>query len=232
LAVPLASVATAGLLHKGGQADWTISREAVAFLAGQGGPDRCTLETGAGLSTIVLARQGGQHICVTPSGDEIARIQARCAEDGIDLGRVRFVCECSEIALPKLDLPPLDMVLIDGAHGFPLPQIDFYYTAAALKIGGLMVIDDAHIWSCAILVDYLREEPGWQLVSMVGRRTAVFRKLAEFHYQEFRQQPYVARRTRLAKLKTSALRSLDLLRAGDFTELRRRVLRLARARRL
>src|SRR5690606_11492339 len=66
----------AGLrIHAGGERDWSISREAAKFLKTVGGHDKVTLETGAGLSTIIFAQQGGQHICITPSGDEIARIR-------------------------------------------------------------------------------------------------------------------------------------------------------------
>jgi hypothetical protein len=51
-------------------------------------------------------------------------------------------------------LPPLDIVLIDGAHAFPFPFLDWYFTASALKAGGLLVIDDVQIATGTILADF------------------------------------------------------------------------------
>lgn len=210
-------------VHAGGTSDWSISREAAAYLATLGGPDKVSLETGAGLSTIIFTQQGGHHICITPSGDEIERIRHECVARNINTDRLEFVQAPSEVALPGRQLPPLDVVLIDGAHGFPLPQIDFYYTASALKTGGLMIIDDVHIWACGILVKVLREDPAWERVATVGRRTTVFKKVADFHYQEFCDQPYVSRKSRWPKFVTALLRSLDLIREGEFKLLWHRI---------
>lgn len=210
-------------VHAGGTRDWSISREAAAYLGTLGGPQSVSLETGAGLSTLLFAKAGGQHICITPSAEEIARIQQECQALGISTERVQFVQAPSEQALPGMELPPLDVVLIDGAHGFPLPQIDFYYTAPALKLGGLMIIDDVHIWACGILVKVLAEDPAWEFVATVGRRTTIFRKVAEFRYQEFCDQPYVMRKTRWPKFVTSLLRCFDLIATGQFGLLWQRI---------
>lgn len=210
-------------VHAGGGADLTISREAAAYIATIGGPEIQSLETGAGLSTVLLAQQGGKHICITPSADEIERIKAECSARNISTERVEFICLPSEMALPGRDLPPLDVVLIDGGHGFPVPLIDYYFSAGALKIGGLLLVDDVHIWACAILVKVLREDPAWEQVTNVGHRTVVFRKVGEFRYQEFCDQPYVVRHTRWPKFVTAVRRSLDLVVQGEFGVLMQRI---------
>ena len=113
----------------------------------------------------------------------------------MDPKNVSFIVDCSEHALPQLDLPMLDMVVIDGRHGFPAPYIDWYYTAPKLKLGGLLIVDDTWIYACQILRDFLAEAPEWELVYDSAPRAAVFKKVAEgSHSQEWIYQPYVNKR--------------------------------------
>ncbi|HUF92789.1 MAG TPA: class I SAM-dependent methyltransferase, partial [Candidatus Limnocylindria bacterium] len=127
----------------GGLATWGISLRLARFLDAQLTPQSVTLETGAGLSTILFLRRGvARHISITPYGNELDAIRTYCAKVGIDTGPLQAVCAGSQHYLPSAALPPLDLVLIDGAHAFPAPFLDWFYTAEALKIGGLMVVDD------------------------------------------------------------------------------------------
>jgi predicted O-methyltransferase YrrM len=162
-------------------------------------PEWRTLETGAGLSTVVFALRGAEHVCVTPAAGEVARIGAWCAAHGIDLGRVRFEVARSEAVLPRLDLPELDLVLIDGGHGFPTPFVDWCYTAERLRVGGLLIVDDIHLWTGAVLRDFLAEEPGWAKRAEFPMRAVMFEKTAPMPaLPEWFAQPYVARRSRRA----------------------------------
>ncbi len=125
-------------------------------------PGMRTLETGSGISTIMFANKGAQHTCIAPDAEQVTLIQQYCAQHAIATRDLEFMLETSEDALPKL--PPqevFDLALIDGRHSFPNPIIDWYYIARVLKIGGLVVIDDLHIWTCELLVNFLRAEPDW-----------------------------------------------------------------------
>lgn len=155
-----------------------------------------TVETGAGLSTVLFALRAAEHLCVTPAAAEVERIRAWCAARGIDLGRVRFEVARSEAVLPRLDLPELDLVLIDGGHGFPTPFVDWCYTADRLRVGGLLIVDDIHLWTGAVLRDFLTEEPGWVLRDEFPMRAVIFEKTAPMPaLPEWFAQPYVARRS-------------------------------------
>ena len=81
--------------------------------------------------------------------------------------------------LPKLEPRPLDLVLIDGAHGFPYPILDWWFLAPRLRVDGLLVIDDAYMPPVGALVDFLRAQSAWEVTARPGRRTIVFRKRAE-----------------------------------------------------
>ncbi|MEP6740885.1 MAG: class I SAM-dependent methyltransferase [bacterium] len=138
-----------------------------------------TLETGCGLSTVLFALSGARHICITPAKEEIERIKDYCQTNGIPIDHLTFHMDLSEKVLPGVECEPLDLVLIDGRHGFPAPFIDFYYTADKLKVGGLLVIDDTWLWTGDVLKQNLLLEPEWKLEADFSPRTSVFRKLAD-----------------------------------------------------
>jgi predicted O-methyltransferase YrrM len=117
---------------------WQLADDLLHFIDAHIGERARTLEIGAGVSTILFALKGAHHLCIVPAEDEVDRIKAFCREHAISLDNVRFELDRSDRCLPRLELDGLDLVLIDGAHGFPIPFLDWYYTAARLKIGGLL----------------------------------------------------------------------------------------------
>jgi precorrin-6B methylase 2 len=163
-------------LHGEGNEFWGLAWPALRWLEREVRPGMATLETGAGSSTLAFAAGGADHVAVTPDAGEETRIRAQADRLGIDHSRVRFELGPSHEVLPRLDSAPLDLVLIDGAHGFPYPVLDWWFTAGRLKVGGRMVIDDAYMPPVAALVDALRAQPGWTIVESVGYRTVVARK--------------------------------------------------------
>jgi hypothetical protein len=158
---------------------WGLAWEALAFIERTVEPGMATLETGAGASTIVFAARGAEHEAVTPSDDEAERIRAECARRGISTERVRFRIGPSHEVLPAWEHRPLDLVLIDGAHGFPYPTLDWWYLAPHLRAGGLLLLDDAYMPPVAAVLDHLRGSRAWQLEPPASFRTAVARKLAD-----------------------------------------------------
>jgi hypothetical protein len=158
-------------------ADWSLPAEALRQLRASLEPWMCTLETGAGASTVVFAISSTRHVCITPDRAEAERIKAYCAREGI-AHDITFIHEPSERALPAGALVPerLDFVLIDGAHRFPLPMLDWYYTEARVPPGGVITIDDIQLPSVRILYDFLVGEDEWTLDTTIGT-TAFFRRL-------------------------------------------------------
>jgi predicted O-methyltransferase YrrM len=163
-----------------GQAEfWGLAWEALAFLEQTVQPGMATLETGAGASTIVFAARGTDHEAVTPSAAEEERIRAECERRGISTERVRFRIGSSADVLRTWEPRPLDLALVDGAHAFPYPTLDWWFLAPHLKIGGLMLLDDAYMPPVAAVVDHLRGSSAWALERPASFRTAVARKLAD-----------------------------------------------------
>jgi precorrin-6B methylase 2 len=140
-------------------------------------PGMRTLETGAGATTIVFAAGGSQHQAITPAADEVERIRQECARLRVNLELVDFVLGLSEEVLPNLAPPPLDIVLVGGADGFPYPILDWWYLAPHLRVGGHLLVDAAYNPAAAALVDHLRADSAWRFDSVLGYRTVLVEKV-------------------------------------------------------
>jgi predicted O-methyltransferase YrrM len=212
-----------------GQAEfWGLAWEALEFIERYVRPGMATLETGAGASTIVFAAGGAEHEAVTPSSEEAERIIAECERRGISTERLRFRIGSSADVLRTWEGRPLDLVLVDGAHAFPYPTLDWWFLAPHVKIGGLMLLDDAYMPPVAAVVDHLRGSSAWRLEQPASFRTAVARKLAEevpdpewkgeriggrmsFRYLPARRRPLAAVRQRVLSTRLG-LKAVELAR--------------------
>lgn len=170
--------------HGGGTAYFGLEWDALRWLERTVTSEMTTLETGCGASTIVFAAAGARHLTISPDPGEQGCVRDWCAERAISTDGLSFITERSDVALMGSWEPqPLDLVLVDGAHGFPFPALDWYLTAAHLRVGGLVVLDDAFLPSVHVLVRFLRSSSSWQQEEAIGYRTVVFRKLsAELSY--------------------------------------------------
>jgi len=165
-------------LHGDGEY-WGLAWEALRWIEENVTPGMATLETGAGASTIVFAARGAVHEAVTPDPAEEERIRAQCDALGIDHSQVTFRIGPSQEVLPRWEARPLDLALVDGAHGFPYPVLDWWHLAPHVKVGGRMLLDDAYLPAVASIVDYARASRAWALEDAVSFRTARIRKVSE-----------------------------------------------------
>jgi hypothetical protein len=156
---------------------WSTEESCYRFMARTVRPEMRTLETGSGLSTALLAALGTEHTCVTPAAVEEEHLRNYFATKGIDGDRVTFVLEPSHVALPHLT-GAYDLVLIDGAHGYPIPIIDWFYAGSLLVRGGVLVVDDIPLPAVAALLDFLDRDPRWEPLQH-SERWAAFRRNSE-----------------------------------------------------
>ena len=167
------------LVHEGGSTSAGLSWEALQWLEDHVEPGMRTIETGAGLSTIVFASCGAGHIAITPVAEEELAVRAICASMAVDASSVRFIIRPSEVVLPSLPASPLDLVLVDGAHGFPYAILDWWYLAGRLRIGGTMLLDDAYVPPVLAILDGLRKVPSWRIGPPIGDRTVPIQKVGD-----------------------------------------------------
>jgi len=168
-----------------------VDDDVARYISETVGPDSVTLETGAGISTLIFAIKGATHTAITPSLSEINAIHQYAAGKNINLDKVSFISEPSEQSLPNIDVNNLDMVVLDGKHAFPWPMIDWFYTADKLRNGGIMMVDDAHIKSVGILIEFMKTDPGWLFLTSFGETNFVFRKECDLvHDVAWHMQPF------------------------------------------
>lgn len=134
----------------------------------------CTAETGTGRSTLFFSHVSARHhVFALDMGESLNSARS---SDLLYGPAVAFVEGPSQRTLPGYDFPaPLDCALVDGAHAFPFPFLDYWCLYPRLAPGGLLVVDDIHIPTINWLFQFLREEPMFELVSVVIE-TAIFRR--------------------------------------------------------
>lgn len=135
---------------------------------------RQSAETGCGLSTVVLSTIADRHTCFTISaGNSLEKVRA---VPHLQETQVEFVIGPSQQTLPTFTFAqPLDLVLIDGPHGFPFAHLEYYFFYPRVRSGGILVVDDIHIPTVRQLYDVLRDDKMWTHVEDV-LTTAFFQR--------------------------------------------------------
>lgn len=140
--------------------------------------DHVTLETGGGRSTCVFATCAKKHICINPDITANELIRDFLREHNVEVGELVFLNETSDSALPRLDDSlKIDVAYIDGNHSFPIPIIDWHYIDLHLNVGAYILIDDVHMRSVGVLIEYLSTENSYEKVSRIST-TVIYRKVA------------------------------------------------------
>jgi len=140
---------------------WSASRDCLEFLATTVQEHWTTLETGCGASTAVFAAAGSCHVSVALSADEGKGATEWCRRNNVDDSKVKYLVGSSEVVLPAMENTKLDLVFIDGCHAFPIPIVDWCYTAPRLRAGGIMVVDDLQLEAPDQMAHFLRCDPRW-----------------------------------------------------------------------
>ncbi len=152
---------------------------APAALSGilQRGPFRSSVETGCGGSSIVLSHASDHHIAFAVEGKDRTIAELRKHSD-LRIENVTFVEGETKNTLPGHQFDgEVDLVLLDGPHAYPLPQIEFAYLFPRLRLGGWLVMDDIQIPSVYELFHFLKKEPS-AVLEEVAVRTAFFRRVS------------------------------------------------------
>lgn len=134
-------------------------------------------ETGVGRSTLLLSHLSQHHTVFalddTGLWDSLSKTQTSPL---LKREAVEFVLGPTQATLPRHTFPDrLQLVLIDGPHGYPFPELEYYFLYPHLDEDGLLILDDIHIPTVFRLFSFLREERMFDFLG-VASTTAFFRR--------------------------------------------------------
>jgi len=89
---------------------------------------------------------------------------------------VTFVLGPTQVTLPRYGFDArFQLVVLDGPHAWPFPDLEYYYFYPRIETGGLLVVDDIQIRSIRRMFEILEADAMWRLDEVVGN-TAFFRR--------------------------------------------------------
>jgi len=147
-----------------------------------------TAETGCGKSTILFSNLSEAHTAFCLDDREYGEDSSVLffEESGLSrVDRVEFVFGPTQKTLPVYDrFATYDAVLIDGPHGFPFPELEYYFLYPHIREGGHLILDDIHIPTIGRMADFLQEDDMFVLEERIGT-TALFRRTSAKTFDPF-----------------------------------------------
>lgn len=136
---------------------------------------RHSLETGSGKSTLIFSHISADHtVFALDKGNK--SIQNVKQSPLFNSKAVRFVDGPTQKTLRDFTFESsLQIALIDGPHGYPFPDLEYYYIYPHLEEGGLLILDDIDIPMIYNLFGFIRRDEMFSLLE-VKFKTAFFRR--------------------------------------------------------
>lgn len=138
-------------------------------------PIHHSAETGSGASTLLFSHLSQNHtvFALDNNSGSVANVRrSRWLRPDV----VTFVEGPTQQTLPRYRFTEkLQLVLIDGPHAYPFPDIEYYFLYPHLDTGALLILDDIHIRSVNNLFQFLSRDAMFKLIEVVDT-TAFFRR--------------------------------------------------------
>jgi hypothetical protein len=136
-----------------------------------------SVETGVGRTTLLFSHLSEHHTVFTvddtDAGNSLGVVQDSSL---LNAGAVHLVLGPTQQTLRDVRMEhPIQLAYLDGPHGYPFPELEYWAVYPRVESGGLLVIDDVHIRTIQSLFRFLRDDEMWDLADVVGN-TAFFRR--------------------------------------------------------
>jgi hypothetical protein len=130
---------------------------------------RFSAETGTGKSTLLLSHLSPHHTVFAKDdrgdGDSLTNVQQSAL---LRREVVNFVVGPTQRMLPGHQFDhPLQLVLLDGPHGYPFPELEYYYLYPHLSENALLIVDDIQLPTVFNFFCFLREDEMFRHVETV-----------------------------------------------------------------
>lgn len=166
--------------HRAGTLNTTVLKDIIDLLPRR---DIFSVETGCGRSTIAFSNIARHHIsfCYDDRDMPDSSVSYVLGHRHFVANRTSFVFGPTQFTLPQhtfSDERLFDLVLIDGPHGYPFPDLEYWHLYPRLAPGGLLIVDDLMIPSIGRMYDILREDRMFDEVAVFAT-TGVLRRTHE-----------------------------------------------------
>ncbi len=143
-----------------------------------------SVETGSGASTLLFSHVSEHHTVFALDGGSGSINNVRRSAL-LRPNVVTFVEGPTQVTLPQHRfIEKLQLVLIDGPHGYPFPELEYYYLYPHLEMGALLILDDIHIPTVHHLFQFLRRDAMFELDEVV-QTTAFFTRTSAPTFDPF-----------------------------------------------
>jgi hypothetical protein len=125
-----------------------------------------TVETGSGKTTLLFSHLSQHHLVfAVDDGSSITQVRN---SPYFNSAVVQFVEGPSQVTLPTFSFAaPLQIALIDGPHGYPFPDLEYYYFYPQIVPGGLLLIDDIQIPSVNRMFEIVKAGDMFSLLEII-----------------------------------------------------------------
>lgn len=144
--------------------------QAIAGYCKEIGPIKNSVETGAGKSTLFFSQISRKHVVFAI---DVGKSLSRVKESPLfNRDSVEIVEGPTQRTLPNYDFTnKIQVALIDGPHGYPFPELEYYYIYQYLDTGGLLIIDDVNIPSIKRMAEILKKDEMFDCLGTLGKTT-------------------------------------------------------------
>ena len=141
------------------------------------GPIQHSVETGSGKTTLLFSHLSSHHtVFAVDAGESMSRVKN---SELFNAGSTTFVEGPTQRTLPTHVFAHRHQIaLIDGPHGYPFPDLEYYYFYPTIETGGLLIVDDIQIPSIGRMFDVIKADDMFELLTIVDGNTAFLRRTA------------------------------------------------------
>jgi hypothetical protein len=139
---------------------------AISKYASRLGVLKHSVETGSGKTTLLFSHVSDSHLVfAVDAGNSIRQVKNNSL---FNSSVVTFVEGPTQLTLPQFKFEhSVQMILLDGPHGYPFPDLEYYYLYQILDEGGVLIVDDINIPSIERMLDILKVDEMYDLLEIV-----------------------------------------------------------------
>lgn len=134
-----------------------------------------SVESGCGKTTLLFSHLSASHLVFSVEGG--GSISQTKQSPLFNANTVTVIEGPSQETLPRYTFTSkVAIALIDGPHGYPSPDLEYYYFHQLIETGGLLIVDDIRIPSIRRMFDIINADDMFDLLEIVDNNMAILRR--------------------------------------------------------